>query len=64
MRYNRADMDSTLRAAKRAAAKNDTPHYVYATAYGLAINKQRYKWQRNLVVYPSGKVEEVEAEAY
>ena len=35
VRYNRADIDSTIRAAKKIIS--DHPLYVFATAYGFTI---------------------------
>lgn len=38
-RYNRADIQSTMRAAQRLAQGGQT-RYIYATAYGFTIEKE------------------------
>ena len=38
MRYNRANLDETMRAAQWVAARDGHTRFVYATAYGFTIS--------------------------
>jgi hypothetical protein len=55
VRYNRADLSSTGRAAQKLAAADGRPRYVFATAYGFTIDLQPAPFGRPYIaVAPDG----------
>lgn len=60
MRYNKASLDDTIRAARETAARAEQLRFVFATAYGFRIETRKPPFgQAHLIVWPSGRVEEI-----
>ncbi len=56
VRYNRADINSTISAARKIVT--DQPLYIFATAYGFTIEKQKpIGSQQYVIVKPDGSTE-------
>ena len=56
MKYNRGNIEDTLRVARIVSGKDNKPRFVFATAYGFVIDKnpppvcqQHYRIDRNNV---------------
>jgi hypothetical protein len=57
MKYNRGNLESTIRAAKHNAACSNEERYILATACGYAIERSPVSWQGYYKVLPTGEVE-------
>lgn len=59
MRFNRADINDTVRVAKKLAATQNCSQWIQATAHGYRIAVRReIPWQKALEVTPTQTVVE------